>query len=68
MDMLLPEGAYAEWLTASATQYRGFMVPFNSDKLLATLKARPRFRCHKLFTAFPKLSVQLRAANDGLRL
>ncbi|MNK94975.1 hypothetical protein D3C87_1151970 [compost metagenome] len=39
MDVILPEGPYADRLTANATQSRGFLVPFSSDKLVATLKA-----------------------------
>ncbi|MNQ84489.1 hypothetical protein D3C85_996190 [compost metagenome] len=36
MVVILPEGAYGEWLTASAEQSRDFMVPFPSDRLVAT--------------------------------
>lgn len=39
MDVILPEGACADWLTASATQSRGCPVPISSDKLVATPKA-----------------------------
>ncbi|MEN4919459.1 SOS response-associated peptidase family protein [Achromobacter spanius] len=36
MVVILPEGAYGEWLTASADQSRDFLVPFPSGKLVAT--------------------------------
>lgn len=36
MVVILPEGAYGDWLTASADQSREFLVPFPSDKLVAT--------------------------------
>ncbi|MNU43068.1 hypothetical protein D3C71_318440 [compost metagenome] len=36
MVVILPEGAYGEWLTASAEDSRDFLVPFPSDKLVAT--------------------------------
>jgi len=35
MVVILPEGAYGEWLTASAEQSREFLMPFPSDKLVA---------------------------------
>lgn len=40
MVVILPEGAYGEWLTAPADATRDFLVPFPSDKLLATPKAK----------------------------
>ncbi|MGN6454934.1 MAG: SOS response-associated peptidase [Achromobacter mucicolens] len=36
MVVILPEGAYGDWLTVSADQSRDFLVPFPSDKLVAT--------------------------------
>ncbi len=36
MVVILPEGAYGDWLTASADQSRDFLVPFPSDRLVAT--------------------------------
>ena len=36
MVAILPEGAYADWLTASADESRDFLVPFPSEKLIAT--------------------------------
>lgn len=36
MVVILPEGAYGDWLTASVEQSRVFLVPFPSDKLVAT--------------------------------
>ncbi|WP_063589242.1 SOS response-associated peptidase [Achromobacter ruhlandii] len=36
MVVILPEGAYGDWLTASADESRQFMVPYPSDKLVAT--------------------------------
>lgn len=35
MVVILPEGAYGDWLTATAEQSRNFLVPFPSDRLLA---------------------------------
>jgi len=35
MVVILPEGAYGDWLTASAEQSRDFLVPFPSDRLVA---------------------------------
>lgn len=35
MVVILPEGAYGDWLIASAEQSRDFLVPFPSDKLVA---------------------------------
>lgn len=35
MVVILPEGAYNDWLTASADQSRDILVPFPSDRLLA---------------------------------
>jgi len=34
--VILPEGAYGDWLTTSADQSRDFLVPFPSDKPVAT--------------------------------
>ena len=36
MLVILPEGAYGDWLTASADQSRDFLVPSPSDNLVAT--------------------------------
>ncbi len=36
MVVILPDGAYRDWLTASADESRQFMVPYPSDKLVAT--------------------------------
>ena len=36
MVVILPEGAYSDWLTALADQSRNFLVPFPPDKLVAT--------------------------------
>jgi len=36
MVVILPEGAYGDWLIAPATDSRDFLVPFPSDKLVAT--------------------------------
>ena len=36
MVVILSEGAYGDWLTASADQSRDFLVPFPSDRLVAT--------------------------------
>ncbi|PJI52328.1 hypothetical protein CTI14_44170, partial [Methylobacterium radiotolerans] len=36
MVVILPEGAYGDWLTAGADQSRDFLVPFPSSKLVAT--------------------------------
>lgn len=36
MVVILPEGAYGEWLTAPAEQSRDFLVPFPSNRLIAT--------------------------------
>ncbi|WP_367352516.1 SOS response-associated peptidase [Achromobacter animicus] len=36
MVVILPEGAYGDWLTAGADQSRDFLIPFPSDKLVAT--------------------------------
>ncbi|MNK95721.1 hypothetical protein D3C87_1159700 [compost metagenome] len=36
MVVILPEGAYGEWLTASAEDSRDFLVPFPADRLIAT--------------------------------
>ncbi|MNR30215.1 hypothetical protein D3C85_1476580 [compost metagenome] len=36
MVVILPEGAYGDWLTATAEQSREFLVPFPSDRLVAT--------------------------------
>lgn len=36
MVVILPEGAYGDWLTASAEQSRDFLLPFPSEKLVAT--------------------------------
>ncbi|WP_338619067.1 SOS response-associated peptidase family protein [Achromobacter sp. E1] len=35
MVVILPEGAYGDWLTAPADQSRDFLVPFPPDKLVA---------------------------------
>lgn len=36
MVIILPEGAYGEWLSAPADATRDFLVPFPSEKLTAT--------------------------------
>ncbi|WP_325048238.1 SOS response-associated peptidase family protein [Achromobacter spanius] len=36
MVVILPEGTYGDWLIASADQSRDFLVPFPSEKLVAT--------------------------------
>ncbi|MNY59321.1 hypothetical protein D3C86_1957580 [compost metagenome] len=36
MVVILPEGAYADWLAAPPESSRDFLVPFNSDMLIAT--------------------------------
>lgn len=36
MVVMLPEGAYGDWLTASAGDTRDFLLPYPADKLLAT--------------------------------
>lgn len=36
MVVILPEGAYGDWLTAPASVARDFLVPFPADKLVAT--------------------------------
>ncbi len=36
MVVILPEGAYGEWLTAPADAARDFLVPYPSDRLVAT--------------------------------
>jgi putative SOS response-associated peptidase YedK len=36
MVVILPEGAYDDWLTAAAEASREFLLPFPSDKLIAT--------------------------------
>ncbi len=36
MVVILPEGAYRDWLTAPAEAGRDFLVPFPTDKLVAT--------------------------------
>lgn len=36
MVVILPEGAYGDWLTARADDSRDFLVPFPSDRLVAT--------------------------------
>lgn len=33
--VILPEGAYNDWLTAPADATRDFLVPFSSEKLVA---------------------------------
>ncbi|MGE8565257.1 MAG: SOS response-associated peptidase family protein [Achromobacter sp.] len=33
--VILPEGAYGDWLTASDKQSRHFLAPFPSDRLVA---------------------------------
>ena len=35
--LILPEGAYGDWLTAPADATRNFLVPFTADRLVATL-------------------------------
>lgn len=45
MVVNLPEGSYDDWLTASAEESRDYLVPFPSDKLVATPQTRPRFCC-----------------------
>ncbi|WP_313064792.1 SOS response-associated peptidase [Achromobacter animicus] len=41
MVVILPEGAYGDWLTASAAHSREMLVPFPADMLTATPMARP---------------------------
>ena len=36
MVVILPEGAYGDWLTAPTEATRDFLIPFPSDKLVAT--------------------------------
>lgn len=36
MVVILPEGAYGDWLIAPADATRNFLVPFPAEKLLAT--------------------------------
>lgn len=36
MVVILPEGAYGDWLTAPADATRDFLVPFPADKVVAT--------------------------------
>jgi putative SOS response-associated peptidase YedK len=36
MVVILPEGAYGDWLTAPADQSRDFLVPFPPEKLIAS--------------------------------
>lgn len=36
MVVILPEGAYEDWLTAPAEATRDFLVPYPSDRLIAT--------------------------------
>lgn len=36
MVVVLPEEAYEDWLTAGADQSRDFLLPFPSEKLVAT--------------------------------
>ncbi len=36
MVVILPEGAYQEWLTAPAAGTRDFLVAYPSDRLVAT--------------------------------
>ncbi|WP_241132042.1 SOS response-associated peptidase [Achromobacter xylosoxidans] len=36
MVVILPEGAYGDWLTAPADATRDFLVPFPADRLVAT--------------------------------
>ncbi|MCY1535103.1 hypothetical protein D9M68_704940 [compost metagenome] len=36
MVVILPEGAYADWLTAPVEDTRDFLVPYPSDRLVAT--------------------------------
>ncbi len=36
MLVILPEGAYGDWLTATAEQSRDFLVPYPHDRLVAT--------------------------------
>jgi len=40
MVVILPEGAYGEWLTAPADATRDFLVPFPADKLVASPMAK----------------------------
>ena len=41
MVVILPEGAYGDWLTAPAADSRDFLVPFPADKLVATPMPMP---------------------------
>ncbi|CAB3636680.1 MULTISPECIES: SOS response-associated peptidase [Achromobacter] len=36
MVVILPEGAYSDWLTAPADAAKEFLAPFPADKLVAT--------------------------------
>ncbi|PQZ68505.1 hypothetical protein CQ050_13650 [Achromobacter sp. MYb9] len=36
MVVMLPEGAYGDWLTAPASDARDFLVPYPADRLVAT--------------------------------
>ena len=40
MVVILPEGAYGDWLTAPADATRAFLVPFPADRLVATPMAK----------------------------
>jgi len=48
MVVILPEGAYGDWLTAPAEASREFLIPFPSDRLIAIPMKRPRFCCNIL--------------------
>lgn len=36
MVVILPKGSYDDWLTAISEQSRDFLVPFPSDRLVAS--------------------------------
>ncbi|MNR61967.1 hypothetical protein D3C85_1838560 [compost metagenome] len=36
MVVILPEGAHQDWLTAPAADTRDFLVPYPTDRLVAT--------------------------------
>lgn len=42
MVVILPEGAYGDWLEADAQSTRDFLVPFPAEKLIATPMAKAR--------------------------
>lgn len=47
--VIVPEGAYGDWLIAHAEESRDFLAPFPSEKLVATPMTRLQFYCHILY-------------------